>query len=77
MFGEDFPEPEDPVIHFNEIDADDQILEIDRDTGEILGASAELSPAKVDAVPDADASAEPPNNGRGAAGMLSMGKRTE
>jgi len=77
LFGEDFPEPEDPVIHFNEIDAEDQIVEIDRDTGEILGASAELSPAKVDAMPDADASADPPNSGRGAAGMLSMGKRTE
>jgi hypothetical protein len=77
LFGEDFPEPEDPVIHFNEIDADDRIVEMDRETGETLDASAELSLAKVDAVPDADASPEPPNTGRGAAGMLSIGKRAE
>ena len=77
IFGEDFPEPEDPIVHFNEIDDDDRIVEIDRDTGEILDASAALSPAKVDAATGDDSTSEPPISSRGAAGMLSMGKKAE
>lgn len=77
LFGEDFPEPDDPIIQFNEVDPDDQIVEVDRETGEILQPAAELSPAKVENQTDSGNGDEPAAAGRGAAGMLSMGKRTE
>ena len=77
LFGDDFPEPSDPTIHFNEIDPDEQIVEIDRETGEIIGGEAELSHAKVDATDDSASTADESPAGRGAAGMLNMGKRAE
>jgi hypothetical protein len=76
LFGEDFPEPEDPVFQFNELDAADMLVEVtDRETGEITAVQSELSRAKAVPGPKAAVPAATPATTLAAAGMLNMGKQ--
>jgi type IV conjugative transfer system coupling protein TraD len=77
LFGEDFPEPDDPPVHFNEIGTVEPDVGISGVPGEHSAPGTGLAPEIVDASHGAGACAAPANTGGGAAGMLSFGKRAE
>lgn len=76
-FDEELLEPADPSFHTIEIDADDQVVEFDRHTEGVISLSDGLSPAKVDETTSADPTADQAGSGRGAAGMLNIGRKAE